>query len=145
MTAYYNENDPFAAAWLRELIKQNLIAPGEVDERSIEEVKPEDLRGFTQCHFFAGGGGWSLALRLARVSDAHAVWTASCPCQPWSIANVWQGGGKGHEDQRDLWPYFFRLFAERRPPTLFGEQVPGAILWGWLDRAFDDLEKEGYA
>ena len=30
MTAYYNEHDPFAAAWLRELIKDGLIAPGDV-------------------------------------------------------------------------------------------------------------------
>jgi len=141
MTAYYNELDPFAAAWLRELIKEDLIALGEVDERSIEEVKPDDLRGFTQCHFFAGGGGWSFALRLAGVSDAEPVWTASCHCQPWSVA----GEKQGHQDERDLWPCFFRLFAERKPATLFGEQVTGAIRWGWLDRAFDDLEKAGYA
>lgn len=141
MTAYYNENDRFAAAWLRELIKENLIAQGEVDERSIEEVKPDDLRGFTQCHFFAGGGGWSFALRLAGICDSRSVWTASCPCQPWSVA----GEKQGHQDERDLWPCFFRLFRERRPPTLFGEQVTGAIRWGWLDRAFDDLEKESYA
>jgi DNA (cytosine-5)-methyltransferase 1 len=37
--AYYNEHDPFAAAWLRELIKAGLIAPGIVDERSIEDVR----------------------------------------------------------------------------------------------------------
>lgn len=141
MSAYYNENDPFAAAWLRELIKEDLIAPGQVDERSIEEVEPNDLGGFTQCHFFAGGGGWSFALRLARVSDAQPVWTASCPCQPWSVA----GENQGHQDERDLWPCFFRLFAKCKPAMLFGEQVTGAIRWGWLDRAFDDLEKEGYA
>jgi len=52
--AYYNEFDPYAAQWLRNLITRGLIAPGEVDERSIEEVKPEDLRGFTQCHFLPG-------------------------------------------------------------------------------------------
>jgi DNA (cytosine-5)-methyltransferase 1 len=46
--AYYNEIDPFAAAWLRELIKANLIAPGEVDDRSIEDVQAQDLKGFTQ-------------------------------------------------------------------------------------------------
>ncbi len=40
MAAYYNEHDKFAAAWLRELISRNLIAPGEVDERSIEDVVP---------------------------------------------------------------------------------------------------------
>jgi DNA (cytosine-5)-methyltransferase 1 len=145
VTAYYNENDPFAAAWLRELIKEDLIALGEVDERSIEEVEPDDLRGFTQCHFFAGIGVWSYALRNAGWSDDRSVWTGSSPCQPWSIANVWQGGGKGHEDQRDLWPCFFRLIRERKPSEVFGEQVTGAIRWGWLDRAFDDLEKEGYA
>lgn len=49
---YYNEWDKGAAAWLRELIKQGHIPLGVVDERSITEVKPEDLDGFTQCHFF---------------------------------------------------------------------------------------------
>lgn len=38
MSAYYNEIDPFAAQWLRELIKAGHIAPGEVDTRSIENV-----------------------------------------------------------------------------------------------------------
>ncbi len=58
-SAYYNEIDPFAAQWLRNLIAAGHIAPGEVDERSIEDVTPDDLRGFTQCHFFAGIGIWS--------------------------------------------------------------------------------------
>ena len=40
MTAWYNEIDPFKAAWLRELIRAGLIAPGDVDERSIKDVKP---------------------------------------------------------------------------------------------------------
>ena len=51
--AYYNEFDAFAAAWLRELIKDGLIAPGDVDERSIVDFSADDLRVFTQCHFFA--------------------------------------------------------------------------------------------
>ena len=59
MTAYYNEFEPDTAAWLRELIEQGLIADGDVDERSILDVRPEDLKGYTQCHFFAGIGGWS--------------------------------------------------------------------------------------
>jgi len=42
---YYNDNDPKVAAWLRELIKQNLIPAGDVDERSIEDVTKSDLRG----------------------------------------------------------------------------------------------------
>ena len=86
MAAYYNEHDPFAAAWLRALIAAELIADGDVDDRSIADVRPDDLRGFTQCHFFAGIGGWSLALRLASWDDARPVWTGSCPCQPFSSA-----------------------------------------------------------
>jgi DNA (cytosine-5)-methyltransferase 1 len=38
MSAYYNENDPFMAAWLRQLVKDGLIAPGEVDDRDIQQV-----------------------------------------------------------------------------------------------------------
>lgn len=34
--AYYNEFDPYAAQWLRNLIKAELIADGVVDERSIQ-------------------------------------------------------------------------------------------------------------
>lgn len=65
VTAYYNEFDPKAAAWLRELIADGLVARGEVDERSIVDVAASDLKGFSQHHFFAGIGGWSYALRLA--------------------------------------------------------------------------------
>ena len=74
MTAYYNEIDPFAAAWLRELIKAGHIAPGIVDERSIEDITPNELRDFTQCHFFAGIGVWSYALRLAGWADDRHRW-----------------------------------------------------------------------
>jgi DNA (cytosine-5)-methyltransferase 1 len=70
--AYYNEIDEFAAQWLRNLIGEGLIAPGEVDTRSIEDVHPDDLRGFTQCHFFAGIGVWSYALRRAGMARRPA-------------------------------------------------------------------------
>ena len=141
MVAYYNEIDPKAAAWLRQLIKNGLIVQGEVDERSIIEVLPSDIKGFTQCHFFAGIGGWSYALRLAGWSDNKPVWTGSCPCQPFSTA----GANKGKSDDRHLWPHFFRLIRECQPNTLFGEQVEGAIRHGWLDDLQTDLEGEGYA
>jgi len=139
--AYYNEFDPFAAQWLRNLIAAGHIAPGEVDERSITEVRPDDLRGFTQCHFFAGIGGWSYALRLAGVPDDAAVWTGSCPCQPFSAA----GKQRGSDDERHLWPAFFDLIRQCRPGTVFGEQVAGAAGYAWWDHVAADLEGEGYA
>jgi DNA (cytosine-5)-methyltransferase 1 len=141
VTAYYNEIDPMAAAWLRQLIARGLIAPGDVGERSIVDVKPEDLAGYTQCHFFAGIGGWSYALRLAGWPDDRPVWTGSCPCQPFSVA----GQQRGSEDERHLWPAFFRLIRERRPPVVFGEQVAGASGLAWLDHVAADLEDDHYA
>lgn len=113
---YYNEFDPNAAAWLRGLIEEGLIPPGEVDERSIKDVSPNDLRGFTQCHFFAGIGGWSLALQLAGWPADRPVWTGSCPCQPFSAA----GKQRGKDDERHLWPEFYRLIRECRPALLSG-------------------------
>lgn len=141
VSAYYNEIDPYAAQWLRNLIAAGHIAPGEVDERSIVDVAPDDLRGFDQCHFFAGVGGWSLALRLAGWPDSRPVWTGSCPCQPFSVAGVRRGG----EDERHLWPSFFRLIQERRPSDVFGEQVASADGYAWLDHVCADLEGEDYA
>ena len=141
MTAYYNEWDKQAAAWLRELIAENLIAPGVVDERSIEDVTPGDLAGFTQCHFFAGLGGWSRALRLAGVPDSHPVWTGSRPCQPFSSA----GEGAGFADERHLWPYFHHLISVRRPGEVLGEQTAGNLIDAWLDLVQADMEGVGYA
>ena len=138
---YYNEWDSFAAAWLKELIKDGLIPDGEVDSRSIADVEPSDLKGFTQCHFFAGIGGWSRALQLAGWSPDRPVWTGSPPCQSFSTA----GKGKGKDDARHLWPVFFNLIRECQPPTVFGEQVAAAIRFGWLDDLQTDFEREGYA
>ncbi|MCU2664377.1 DNA cytosine methyltransferase, partial [Enterobacter hormaechei subsp. steigerwaltii] len=139
--AYYNEIDPFAAQWLRNLIAGGHIAPGEVDERSIEDVTPDDLRGFTQCHFFAGIGVWSHSLRLAGWPDDKPVWTGSCPCQPFSAA----GKGDGFADERHLWPHFFHLISERRPQHVFGEQVAAGNANVWFDLVQSDLEGMGYA
>lgn len=132
---YYNEIDPFAAAWLRELMKDGEIPDGEVDERSIELVRPDDLRGFTQCHFFAGIGGWSYALRLAGWPDDRHVWTGSCPCQRLSSAT------RGRVVAADLWPLWSRLIAQCGPRTLFGEQV---VHERWADSLVFDLEYLGY-
>lgn len=141
MAAYYNEWEPYAAKRLRNLIADNLIAPGDVDERSIVDVKPDDLKGYAQCHFFAGIGGWSYALRLAGWPDDRPVWTGSCPCQPFSPA----GKRKAQSDERHLWPDWFRLIRESAPSIIFGEQVKRAITYGWLDDTFHDLETANYA
>ncbi|HDM8374313.1 TPA: DNA cytosine methyltransferase [Yersinia enterocolitica] len=139
--AYYNEFDPYAAQWLRNLIKAGHIAPGYVDERSIVDVKPEDLTEFTQCHFFAGIGAWSYALRQAGWPDDKPVWTGSCPCQPFSAA----GNQLGCDDERHLAPVWLNLIKERQPASIFGEQVAAAIGKHWLDDLFNELEKQGYA
>ncbi len=139
--AYYNEFDVKAAAWLRELIKAGHIAPGDVDDRSIADVAAADLKGYTQCHFFAGIGGWSYALRLARWPDDRPVWTGSCPCQPFSAA----GKRGGTDDTRHLWPEFYRLIGECRPATVFGEQVASKDGLAWLDIVSTDLERADYA
>ncbi len=139
MTAYYNENDPYAAAWLRNLISGGLISPGDVDERSVSDVRAGDLAGYEQCHFFAGIGGWSYSLRLAGWPDSERVWTGSCPCQPFSSA----GKQKGFADARHLWPVWRELIRECRPATVLGEQVASATEWLGLVRG--DLEALGYA
>lgn len=137
---YYNEFDPFAAAWLRELIRGGFIAYGVVDERSIEDVEPSDLKDFTQCHFFAGIGGWSLALRWAGVPDEYPIWTGSCPCQSFSTA----GKQLGKNDERHLLPVFAELINACKPRGVFGEQVANSIKFDWFDDLQSHLQAGGY-
>ncbi len=138
---FYNEHDPKAAAWLRALIKAGHIPSGVVDTRSITEIDPDELTDYTQCHFFAGIGGWSLALRYAGWPDTRPVWTGSCPCQPFSAA----GRRLADKDPRHLWPQFLRLIAQRSPAIVFGEQVASADGRVWLAGVRADLEDVGYA
>jgi DNA (cytosine-5)-methyltransferase 1 len=135
---YYNENDPQIAEWLQAVIDADLIAPGVVDTRSIEDVEPSDLDEFSQCHFFAGIGGWSYALRLADWPDDRPVWTGSCPCQPFSSA----GKRAGFADERHLWPAWHWLIQQCRPRVIFGEQVATALAWD--DLVQGDLEAAAY-
>ena len=141
MVAYYNEIDKNAVNWLRQLISDGLIADGIVDDRSILEVQPADLKGFSQHHFFAGIGGWSLALRQAGWADTKPIWTASLPCQPFSVA----GTQKGKNDDRHLLPHYLDLVKQCRPHIQIGEQVPGAIKHRWLDDLYNEMERENYA
>lgn len=140
MRAYYNEIDPAAAHILRALIEEGVIATGDVDTRSIKEVDPHDLEGYTQCHFFAGGGLWSVAARLAGWPDDAPLWTGSCPCQPFSAA----GKGLRADDPRHLWPDFHRLISACRPAVFMGEQVAGKAGYGWFDGVRADLAREDF-
>lgn len=141
MAAFYNEINSYAAQWLRNLIDAGHIAPGVVDERDIRDIRPEELHPYDQCHFFAGIGVWSHALRGAGWADDQPVWTGSCPCQPFSAA----GAGGGFADERHLWPHFHWLIAQCRPPVVLGEQVASKDGLGWLDLVQADMEGSGYA
>lgn len=158
MMDLYNDNDPGAAAWLRELMAGGHIPEGQIDERSILDVEAGDTAGFRRCHWFAGIGGWAEALRLAAWPDAIPCWTGSPPCQPFSAA----GKRAGRDDARHLGPAFVNLVRAARPPVLFGEQVAssdvfghaakpgkrdrgGAPAWAWCDDLFLRLEAAGYA
>ncbi len=138
---FYNDNDQKAAAWLKTLVADELIPKGAVDDRNIEDLSPSEIVGFVQCHFFAGIGGWSYALRLAGWPEDRPVWTGSCPCQPFSCA----GKGSGFADERHLWPAFRWLIAQCRPATIFGEQVASKDGRQWPSGVRADLEAMGYA
>ena len=137
---YYNDNDPESVAALKELIKTGWIPQGEVDDRSIKDIDAADLAGFTQCHFFAGIGGWPIALGLVGWPEDREVWTGSCPCQPFSDAGL----RAATEDPRHLWPDFRRLIAQRCPAVVFGEQVSNSLSYQWLDTVQNELEEDGF-
>lgn len=140
INVYYNENDPKAIAWLRCLMEFGAIPRGDLDTRSIMDVVPSDIIDYDQCHFFTGIGGWPEAFKLSGWGNKKA-WTGSCPCQPFSIA----GEEKGALDERHLWPAWFHLIEQCRPPVVFGEQVANAATFGWADLVQDDMEAAGYA
>jgi DNA (cytosine-5)-methyltransferase 1 len=139
--AFYNEIEPYLCVWLNNQIAAGIIPPGRVDGRDVRDLSPDDLVGFRQVHLFAGVGGWAYAARLAGWPDGAELWSASCPCQPFSVA----GKRAGTDDPRHLWPDVFRLVGARRPAVLVGEQVAAAVGQHWLDRVFADLESLGYA
>src|SRR6516225_7527999 len=115
--AFYNEIDSYCCDWLSNLMDAGHITPGKIDDRPIQELSPDVVSGYERVHFFAGIGGWDLALDLAGWSGP--VWTGSCPCQPFSAA----GKGQAADDERHLWPAWFSLIRECSPPIVFGEQV----------------------
>lgn len=138
---YYNEIDPYLCEWLRNLIAAGELPDGDIDDRSIEDVAPADVAGYTQCHFFAGVGGFPLALRLAGWPESRPIWTGSCPCQPYSAA----GKGGGNDDPRALWWAWRWLIDQCRPECIVGEQVASKAGRQWLAGVRADLDLLGYA
>jgi DNA (cytosine-5)-methyltransferase 1 len=137
--AAYNEIDPYCCAWLSNLMDAGLITPGVIINKSIEDVYPDELRGFDRVHLFAGIGVWDYA--LTRAGWRGPAWTLSCPCQPFSAA----GEGRGFADERHLWPDARWLIRECKPRQIFGEQVAGKDAEPWLDLVSTELEALGFA
>jgi DNA (cytosine-5)-methyltransferase 1 len=140
MRAFYNEIEPYCCAWLSNLMDAGHITPGVICDKSIEDVRPDELIGFDRVHMFAGIGVWDYALNLAGWG-AREVWTGSAPCQPFSAA----GKGVGFDDERHLWPAWFHLIDQCRPDTVFGEQVASPDALHWLDLVRTDMEAADYA
>lgn len=139
--ALYHDFDELKCETMREAIKAGAITDGEVICGDIKQLTAEHVRGFRQCHFFAGGGFWSLALRQSGWPEGEEVWTASCPCPSFSCA----GKGLGFDDPRHLWPVLFALVDECRPPVLFGEQVSSKLALDWYDLVKTNLNSIGYS
>ena len=139
--AYYNEIETRLCDWMQSLMDHGQIMAGTVDNRSIHDISPEDLKQFTRVHLFAGLAGWDYALQLAGIPASTSIWTLSCPCQPFSTA----GEQKGSSDDRHLWPIASRLIGKRQPQFIVGEQVENAVGHGWLDDVSADLEGEDYS
>ena len=136
----YTDNDANCCAWLRNLVAAGLIPTGDVLQADIRELKSKDVKHYDQQHYFCGIGGWPIALGFAGWSPGRQVVTASCPCQPFSVA----GKGQAEKDDRHLWPYLFRLLDECRPGIVFGEQVASKLGLAWFDGVCSDLEGSDY-
>lgn len=140
-TAFYNEIDRYCCDWLSNLMDAGEITPGTICDKSIEDVTPNEVVGYERVHWFAGIGAWDAALKLANWRGP--VWTASCPCQPFSSA----GKGAGFADERHLWPALLHHIKHGKPQRVpvFGEQVASNDGLTWLDLVQGDMEAEGYA
>lgn len=137
----YTDVDDFCVWWMQKLVSQQQLPYGDCLTKDIREFDPDLLEWYNHCHFFAGIGGWALALHIVGVPTELKVWTGSCPCQPFSTAGA---NPKGTEDERHLWPVMEKLIENGRPTTFFGEQVASKAGWDWLSNVRTDLEEQDY-
>lgn len=71
------------------------------------------------------------------------VLTGGPPCQPYSTA----GKRKGKDDERHLWPDYYRAIKEIQPPWVVVENVYGLVNWNGgmvFNEIKTDLENQGY-
>lgn len=139
--SFYNESNRYCVAWLNNLIDTDWICHGRVYKMSIEDVDAKEVKKFNQAHFFAGIGGWSYALRLAKWPDSRPVWTGSPPYEPFNAKDA----KKWKEHPLNFWDSWFRLIAECKPPVIFIETSIKAIQNSWYDVISNDLENIDYA
>jgi site-specific DNA-cytosine methylase len=140
VTAYYNDNDPFACRVLRKQVATGNLPPGDVDDRDIRDVEASDLAGYHQIHLFAGIGGIPLGLRWAGVPDDFDICTGGFPCQDISHA----GKRAGIDGKRSgLWREFARIIGLVRPRYVLVENVATLLVRG-MGRVLGDLAEIGY-
>ncbi len=121
---YYNDFDQKCCALLRYQVEQGSLPFGYVDERSITDVKAEEIKQYRQVHLFAGIGAFPLGFKLAGLPDDLFIYTGGFPCQDLSVA----GQRKGLAGSRSgLWFEFHRLIASNRPDWVIIENVPGLL------------------
>ncbi|MBK8123945.1 MAG: DNA cytosine methyltransferase [Dokdonella sp.] len=127
-----------------------------IDGRPVSERPSYKVTAYETVRSFRllGRHGWGL-VRSVEPAGTHTVYNLAVDedesytadgivvhnCQPFSTA----GKQRGCEDDRHLWPTFFRLIRECRPASVFGEQVAGINGLAWIDHVFADLEDEDYA
>ncbi len=142
---FYNDIDPYVCDWMRNLIAAGELPAGDVSNDSILDLVPADLEGYQVAHFFAGIGGWPLALKWAGWPEEVPVWTGSPPCQPFSTAtpsaSIYE---EAKQDERHLWPTWRDLIRANRPAVVFGEQVATEASRAWLGDVLHELEVCGY-
>lgn len=139
MTTYHNEIDKSCVSVLSKHFPSSTV-----DDRSIADVKPSDLASFTQCHFFAGIGGFSAGFERAGVDPNLNIWTGGFPCQDLSIAGK-RAGLSG--ERSGLFFEFIRLIDGARPDWVIIENVPGLLSSNKgkdIQIVIDEITKIGY-
>jgi DNA (cytosine-5)-methyltransferase 1 len=137
----YTDLDPFACAVVRQRVRHGALAYGDVLEKDIRHVRPDDVVRYQQVHLFCGIAGIPLGLQRAGVPDDFPIWSGGFPCQDLSVAGKGAGISKG--TRSGLWREMFRLIRHGRPAWLLIENVPALRNRGY-DRVYDALARLGY-